>query len=153
MNLKNKLLIGIFLIILILPGIFLFLGKSKNSTNSENRKLATLPKIALYKDFPKFFSEFVSDNFGLREALIKSNRWLRYKLFNVSPNKAIIIGKNNWLYYAPDSNYIDTVNALAFSETDLEGIKNNLDKTQKKFASMGIHFYFMVAPNKQTIYP
>jgi len=153
MKIKDKLLIGVFLIILVVPMTLMLIAKDKAKNTSENRSLAKLPKFGLYKNFPKLFSEYVSDSFGLRDNLISTNRWLRYKLFGVSPNKAIIIGKENWLYYAPDSNYIDMVNAAPFSETDLIGIKNNLENIQKKFLSMGITFYFLAAPNKQTIYP
>jgi hypothetical protein len=149
----NKILILIFGTILLLPAISGVFGIGKNLVLDENRELAVMPKIGMYSNFSKLFTNYFSDNFGLRNWLIVADRWMRYKLFNVSPNKAITIGKNNWLFYTPDVNYIDSANAQAFTQGELEQIKTNLLNTQNKFKDKGIKFYFLAAPNKQSIYP
>lgn len=153
MKKNNKLLVIIFGIVLLSPVIFGYFGIGKNLTLNENREVASLPKIALYKEFPSLYTKYFSDNFGLRGALIVADRWWRFKLFGVSPNKAITIGKEKWLFYTPDINYIDSVNAQGFSHGELEQIKNNLLATQNEFKKRGMSFYFLVAPNKQSVYP
>lgn len=153
MKKNNILLIIIFGIVLASPVIFAYLGMGKNSVLDENRQLAPLPKIAVYKEFPNLFTKYFSDNFGLRSTLIMADRWWRFKLFGVSPNKAITIGKEKWLFYTPDINYIDSVNAQGFSQGELEQIKSNILTTQNEFKKRGMSFYFLVAPNKQSIYP
>jgi len=150
---KNIFLIIVFGIILLLPVASGYLNIGKNLVFDENRNLAGKPMIGMYERFPKLFSNYFSDNFGLRNWLIVADRWMRYELFGVSPNKAITIGKDNWLFYTPDINYIDSVNAQGFSKGELEQIKANLVNVQNKFKKMGTKFYFLAAPNKQSIYP
>ncbi|HEX8923182.1 MAG TPA: hypothetical protein VF828_00425 [Patescibacteria group bacterium] len=149
---KNKILIGLFLVTLAMPGIGMLTKLGNNISLEENRDLAVKPTI-LTKEYPKLFTNYFNDHFGFRNQMIVADRRMRYSLFNVSPNKKIIIGKGNWLFYAPDSNYIDSVNGQPFSKTDLEQIKNNLADIQKNFENMGVKFYFLAAPNKQSIYP
>jgi hypothetical protein len=153
MKYKDKLLISLFGIMLFLPIISSIFGIGQNLILEENRELAILPKVGFYKTFPIQFTNYFADHFGLRNWLIVADRMMRYQIFNVSPNKAITIGKDNWLFYTPDVNYIDTVNAQPFSVGDLQQIKTNLETVRNEFASRGIKFYFMAAPNKQSIYP
>lgn len=153
MKKNNLILIIIFGLILVLPVISVYFGVGKNFVLEENRDLAYKPQVGIYEKFPKLFTNYFNDHFGLRKILIVSDRWLRFKLFGVSPNKAITIGKNNWLFYTPDVNYIDSVNAQEFNRGELEQIKNNLEKVQKEFKDRNIKFYFLAAPNKQSIYP
>jgi hypothetical protein len=150
---KNLLPIILFVIFLFFPLVALLLGLNSGIVMDENRQLAAKPKIGLYKEFPMLFTNYFNDHFGLRKWLITSDRMMRYKLFNVSPNKAITIGKENWLFYTPDVNYIDSVNAQPFSQGDLSQIKNNLLNIQNNFKEKGIKFYFLAAPNKQSVYP
>jgi len=147
-----KLLIFLFAFILILPLSFNFFNIAQLPLE-ENRHLAYRPAIELNSKFPQLFTSYFNDHFGLRNFFIISDRLLRYKLFNVSPNNAIIIGKNNWLFYAPDVNYVDTVNGQPFSQSDIDQIKNNLQAIESNFKKEGIKFYFLIAPNKQSIYP
>jgi len=149
----NKLLVIIFGIILCLPVIAMYLGIGKSFVLKENRELAFKPKMGLYEKFPKYFSDYFNDHFGLRNWLIVANRWSRYKLFGVSPNKAVTVGKEEWLFYTPDINYIDSINAQGFTEGELKQIEANFLDIQNKFNKKGIKFYFLVAPNKQSIYP
>ena len=153
MKKKNLILTIIFGLILISPTVLGYFEIGKNFVLEENRDLAYKPKMGIYEKFPKLFTNYFNDHFGLRKQFIVSDRWIRFKLFGVSPNKAITIGKNNWLFYTPDVNYIDSVNAQGFSQGELEQIKNNLEKVQKDFKNLGINFYFLAAPNKQSIYP
>jgi hypothetical protein len=153
MKKRNILLIIIFGTILLTPLTLGYFKIGENLVLDENRELAFKPKFGIYEKFPKYFSDYFNDHFGLRKQLIVANRWLRFKLFGVSPNKAISIGKENWLFYTPDVNYIDSVNAQGFSDSELEQIRNNLIGIQKEFEKRGIKFYFLVAPNKQSIYP
>lgn len=146
-------LIILFWLIILGPVIALGLGVGQILVLNENRNLASKPKMGFYKNFPNQFTNYFNDNFPLRSLFIVADRWLRYRVFGVSPNQAITIGKENWLFYTPDIQYIDTVNAQAFSQEDLKEIKNNLEGISENFKKLGIKFYFMVAPNKQSIYP
>lgn len=136
-----------------MPIIAMYLGIGKNFVLKENRELAFKPKFGLYEKFPKYFSDYFNDHFGLRNWLIVSDRWIRFKVFNVSPNKAVTVGKNEWLFYTPDINYIDSINAQGFSQGELEQIRDNFLKIEERFNKKGIKFYFLLAPNKQSIYP
>ena len=153
MKYKNNLLIIIFGIILVLPNISLLFGFGNNVYLNDNRPLASIPKIGIYKEFPVLFSNYFNDHLGLRNLSIVTSRWIRFNVFNVSPNKSVTVGKNDWLFFTSDIHYIDSINAQPFKQNDLEQIKNNFLNIQNKFKDKGIKFYFLVAPNKQSIYP
>ena len=150
---KNKTLIGVFLAILLLPALAMLLGWGGNFKLEENRRLAYRPTI-LNEQFPALFTDYFNDHFGMRAEMIVAERWLEFKLFKVSPNSSgVTVGKNDWLFYTPDVQYIDSVNGEPFSTGELEQIKNNLLGVERSLAAKNIKFYFLVAPNKQSIYP
>lgn len=149
---RNKLLIFIFIFIIICPKLASLLNIKEPSLN-ENRVLNSKPPFTFSKNYSKGFTNYFNDRFGLRNYFIIADRYFRYKFFNISTNSAVSIGKDHWLFYTPDTQYIDSVNGQPFSQDDLIQIKNNLLDIQTAFQKQNIKFYFLVAPNKQSIYP
>jgi hypothetical protein len=66
-----------------------------------------------------------------------------------------LIGKNGWLYLCNDSNgSLEQYQGVrTFTQDDLEHYRKVLEKRHALFAASGIPYMFVVAPNKQTIYP
>jgi hypothetical protein len=152
----NIIIVIIFITLISLPVIGHQLGWDRGVSLNENRKLASLPYLSLETawDFSTNYVNYFNDNFGFRPQLLELSHLLNIKLFKVAPpDSGVTIGRDGWLFYTPDETYLDTINARPFSETDLRGIASNMETIQKHFESRGIHFYFMVAPNAQTVYP
>jgi len=66
-----------------------------------------------------------------------------------------LIGKNGWLYLCNDTNgCLEQYQGLrTFTESDLKRYCRVLEKRQAIYAALGIPYIFVVAPNKETIYP
>ena len=66
-----------------------------------------------------------------------------------------LIGKKGWLYLCNDTNgSLEQYQGLrTFAEKDLEHYRKVLEKRHAIYAAAGIPYVFVIAPNKQTIYP
>lgn len=63
----------------------------------------------------------------------------------------VYVGKDGWLFYADSiDNYLGTD---LYSSTMLKRIANQMQKRSDWCEDNGMTFYFMIAPNKNTIYP
>jgi hypothetical protein len=66
-----------------------------------------------------------------------------------------IFGKDNWLFFQSEEDgdsYHDYIGDNEFSDTELEAIKNNLLKQEKKANDAGAQFVLVIYPNKEIIY-
>lgn len=121
----------------------------------EKRNLKALPTFRLNQlsNYPKAFESYFNDNFGFRAAFIRLNNLLKYELFQVSGTKKVLVGKKGWLYYTGNSVVDDYRGINTLSHQDLELWKNVLERKRDWLSSQGIAYFFIVAPNKHSIYP
>lgn len=119
----------------------------------ENRPLATISEIRgdSMINFPKKFENYYNDNFGFRTYLIKANNILNVKLFSVSPNTNIILGKEDWLYYAGEDKSIFKYKTI-FEEKELKSKFDILKDRKELYTGQGVHYFIVIAPDKQSIY-
>jgi alginate O-acetyltransferase complex protein AlgJ len=75
------------------------------------------------------------------------------KYFATSPVPNVLIGRNNWLFFTESNLIDDFVGADPFTQSELEIWRSNLEHKRNWLAKQGIRYLFVVAPNKQTIYP
>lgn len=155
-NFKEITLSTLFIGIITLPMLSNYFGIAPNTLGSEKRSLAEKPRLHFsdnsYKSFISDYENYVRDNFGFRETLIRFNNILKVKYLNVSPVEKVIIGKKGWLFYNGEGVINDYRGTNHFSDIELEKIKNNLNERKKWLEENDIKFYITVAPNKHTIY-
>ena len=112
--------------------------------------------ISYLKDVAKVpdkFESFFNDHFGFRNGLIQLNNLVRLNIFGVSGSPKVLVGKNDWLYYTGNKGIDDYRGVNRFSNEDLKQWQTVLESKQKWFASQGIDYLFLVAPNKASVYP
>ena len=124
--------------------------------HTENRILAEKPSLKteegkLNTEFPAQYEAWFSDHFGLRSDLVTAYGDLTNKVFGVSSEADVIIGKNDWLYFA--KTIPDATNVRTLSDTEIRHIAHNLKLLSDYAASKGTKFVFAPAPNKASIYP
>lgn len=123
--------------------------------SSENRKLADKPefKIKRLDPFPLAYEKFYSDNFSLRNQLVKLKSYISIAYFKQSPMPdKVLIGKNNWLYTVKDElEHYKATNLL--SKVQLDSISCEMIRRKNYLDQKGIHLYLAIAPTKYTIYP
>lgn len=148
------LMIYIFLFLISLPMADNIFKIFPDTDLYENRQLATFPRITEDNilNFPKEFENYYNDNFGLRKYLIRANNMLNVILFSFSPNTKVIIGKENWLYFAGEDEAIFMYKQRR-TEDELKLYLDILKNRKKFFAEQGIQYFVIIAPNKQSIYP
>lgn len=164
-NLRSYVIIGMFLVFLYVPTlIFPFVKDLLPEDNSENRNLAAFPKVESVSDLTKFpagFDKYWSDHLPFRGVIQQAYTDANFWLFNSSTHKDAIVGKNcgdrryTWLFYNSirDGDPLGDVRGtkrLTDDQLDdiLANIRHNTDRMKKR----GIDLYYVIAPNKSTIY-
>jgi alginate O-acetyltransferase complex protein AlgJ len=121
----------------------------------EKRKLATLPKFRLKRlaEFRDGLDSFLNDRLFGRQQIIRLRSCARYLLFNVSSTPNFTPGKEGWLYLISSWCGRDVRHELHMTPGQLLAWDRVLKYRTQWFAKRGIHYVFIVAPNKDSIYP
>lgn len=139
-NLK-KLYIGIFLVICLIPSLFMIvLGPSKSGANEI---LASEPKFGV--EVLSECGDYIDDRFAFRQELISAWTWINSHVFNTSVESKIVLGSNDWLYYSSDLN---DYRGVCLTDSEIDQIALNLKKLQDEVESTGAKFVFISPPNK-----
>ena len=121
---------------------------------SENRQLSEMPSFVengkINSDWGNQFETYFSEHFALRGKLVTLDSMIKSATFKTSSNEKVIVGKNDWLYFA------DTLPDYTGSERMTQRRVYNTAKTlqllQEHFENDGKSFLFMCAPNKNSVY-
>jgi len=116
---------------------------------AEKRELAPFP-TSIGTELPKEFGDWFSDHFGLRTQLVTGDAWYKYKL-GYSTGDKVVVGRGEWLYFA--ETMPDYYRQSPMTDRELSILCETLDLIHSHFARQGVDFYFMAAPNKNTVYP
>jgi alginate O-acetyltransferase complex protein AlgJ len=151
------LIIGAFLYMIYAPLIMTDFSTQTVWSSTEKRRLAELPALDLkpgtLATFPSRFEAYFNDHFGYRNLFIRRYNRIMKKYFAKSPVPNVLIGRNNWLFFTESNLIDDFVGADPFTQSELEIWRSNLEHKRNWLAKQGIRYLFVVAPNKQTIYP
>jgi len=157
-RLTNICLFMVFITFLWLPTMDTFLHFDHSSIPGENRLPAEFPKIKPGSDGLKKFivglEAYFNDHFGFRKGLIRSYRSGIFYLFHDQQgNRSALIGSDGWLYFNEYQMVEHYRGTLLFTPDQLQDWKTLLEQYRDWFAQRGIKFLFVVAPDKQSIYP
>ena len=125
----------------------------KDVESFENRALAKKPEFNInhLDPFPALYDTFYTDNFELRNTLIRDFNIYKVQAFRKSPVKSVVIGADNWLYISGDE--MDSyMGKNRLTQTELKDFKLELEYRKKYLATRGIKFYFLVIPCKASIH-
>jgi hypothetical protein len=96
---------------------------------------------------------YFNDHFGYRKRLVHwHNNW-KYSLFRDKIGTGVIIGRDDWLFYNDDDMVEHYRGIRQFSEQNLLEWQALLEHRRDWLAQRGIKYLFIVAPDKQSIYP
>lgn len=150
-------LAAFILLVCFSKGVWIMFGKYFDSTNYENRELASKPEFTTenYLNFSSEYTDYVNDHLQFRNYLISLNADIDCFVFKKSSNNDVIVGNDNWLFYSsvadgdPVACYQGT-NLL--TEEELEAIAHNCINQRDLLAEQGKEFVIFIAPNKERIY-
>ena len=108
-------------------------------------------RALLENEYYLSFDQYFNDSFSLRSPLIFAKRWIDYRLFRMTEIESVHVGINGWLYSRQS---IDSYQKAACNEKqNIEKLTFELHAIKRLIASTGRRFFFIIAPNKSTIYP
>ena len=130
-----------------------FAGSSQAGANEQ---LAEPPALLteegkLNTEYFQDLSSYIRDRFFLRQELISLHHWLSAKVLSVSGDDSVILGSDGWLYYADTLEDYTGTNPM--TDRELFAAANNLQLMNEYCAAQGKQFLFMIAPNKNSLYP
>ncbi len=148
----------IFVGILYLPGIGLIAQPHRRQAGgdwqeSEHRPF---PQIALrwsaLLSFPKGFGEYFEGSFGFRRNLVRWHTKIATKILGKSSTSGVLEGKNGWLFFGGSKTVEDYRGLFPFTPQELQRWQEVLQSQQDWLAAQGIHYLFVVCPDKHSIY-
>jgi hypothetical protein len=152
----DRAIAGLFVVLISLPLAWTALGPVP-SADSEKRPLAPPPSLPhdwqTLRKFPARFEAYFNDHFGLRGPLIRLLATAKVDGLNVSSSPRVILGKQSWLFYNPQPALADGGVAHSFPPGELERWQRLVQARHDWLAQRGIRYLFVVAPDKQSVYP
>jgi len=151
----DMLLTLVFCVLVCLPLVGGVMGWDLTHDLGEKRVLAQCPVLGRdpLGTIPEAFEAFYQDHFGFRNGLIRGHNWIRYKLCKGSSFGKVLFGKNDWLFLTKSGILPDFLGQNPMTAADLDAWKDVLEQRQHWLADRGIHYLFVISPNKATIYP
>lgn len=133
----------------------LFLGNyNQNMAVIEKRGAVTVfhPESVSFEAKIKDLESYYNDHFGARESFIQFYNFVKLKLFGLSGNGGMIVGKEGWYFYNNEGVIDDIEGKRLFDKAQLEIMLKNLEERNAWLKKQGIDFYLLIVPNKHTIY-
>lgn len=154
---QKRLLIILFFVVIWLPFFQMELKIFPSLNNTEKRTLRTFPKTHSVGKWINDFDGYFNDNFGFRNVMTMAHSFISVKIFGVSAVLIVLIGKDGWLFYKSEATgdgpgINDYQGLTPFTETELKGVKSNIENIKEQLAYKNIMLLILVAPNKSTIY-
>ena len=145
-------LVIVFVTLCIVPS---FLLTDKKISESEKRNLAEFPAISdstgFNSSFSSQFDTWYNDHFAKRDEIVSINNAI-FQNKGYAQNESVIEGEEGWLFYKLHNSIETYSNLPLINEYDLGAIKNYLLTINNWCNAHGKKFYFLVCPNKTTIY-
>lgn len=122
----------------------------------ENRKLAEKPELPQNSEalvaFPKSFSDYMDDNFGFRNELLRTYHRLLLGI-GTSPSDSVLLGKSGWLFYTNQKLTDQNRGAMPLSDPWLLRYKEGFLNQRKWLAKRNINHLLLPTPDNNTLYP
>jgi len=147
-------LIGLFMVFLWLPSLDTFFHVDRTKPPSENRALASIPKLQSgIQEYVKGLETYFNDHFGCRKLLMQWHNKLRWSLFKDKSTRNVLVGKDGWLFYTISQMIDHYSGQLQFTPEQLHDWQVLLEARRDWLAKRGIAYLFVVTPDKLSIYP
>lgn len=151
---KDKIFIGLFLLLLIIPSAIQLNDLLIRKKGVEN---AAFPSF----DFPHLgrfrlqFDNYYKQNFGGRYFLLEKYTHFKYYILHTSPvPESVILGKDGWLFLGNSYGDIiyETIGLFTFSQEDLDTLLSVVKSREQWLSERNIKYYVCIAPNKHSVY-
>lgn len=154
----KKLIYRIFLAVFLILSLTLSVGVAicGPSQAGANERLSADAKLFdkdgnFNPDYLSDLATWMSDHFFGRQELISSHNYLTGAVFGHSGTDTVILGSNGWLYFT--DTLADYTGSENMTDREIAAAARNLYLIQEYCEANGMEFQFMLAPNKNSLYP
>ncbi|KAI4449785.1 hypothetical protein C823_004318 [Eubacterium plexicaudatum ASF492] len=128
-----------------------FTGVSSSAENRETAKAPVLIKEdGINPDFLNDAGAWFEDHFAFRNEAVTGYAMLLGKIFGVSAQQGVIVGKDGWLFYKDSLE--DFQGTGQMTDRQLFQVAHTLRMIRDYARKNGVRFAFVVAPNKNSLY-
>jgi alginate O-acetyltransferase complex protein AlgJ len=154
--LMQRACIGLFLLLMVLPGIGQVAGIGCDVKTFEMREPHVLPGWPLtaadWAAWPGLFEAWLKDHFGFRNQLVLANNAIRVRLLKTSTSPSVVLGRHGWLFYSGERS-IDQARGLdRFTPEELDRWIDVMEARQRWLVERGIPMLVVAVPNKERVY-
>ncbi len=133
------------------PLVLIAFGAESRFAALEKRRPAKPPELSaaaiLDSGFYADLADYFSDRVPLRARAVTADSWIELNVFGDSPNPEVLLGAGGWLFSRES-----TLSACGKKASPLE-VVTNVRRLDRILGASGRRFIFLVAPNKEAIYP
>ncbi|MBN2516424.1 MAG: hypothetical protein JXC33_10390, partial [Deltaproteobacteria bacterium] len=149
----RKLLSILFCILLTVPAFVWLIGFDFGINVNRLGVEFPLPygRALLKNEYYLSFDQYFNDAFSMRGPLVFTKNWLDFNVFGMTDAGTVHVGTNGWLYSRKSIE--DFRKEACSEETEVGWLVLQLHALEKIIKSSDRRFFFIVAPNKPTIYP
>jgi hypothetical protein len=155
-NVATALLFLVVVFLLTLGTIVNCLNSDNRIAEAERRFKASCPEFRFdgqsLLHYPIAFSGFFNDRFACRQELIELLNYFAYKVFAVSNNPQVVVGRHGWLFFFDGGDDETTRHYPLLSQEQLEKWGHALEARRAWLAARHCKFLFVIAPSKCSIY-
>jgi hypothetical protein len=146
-RLRDRILVVGFVLAFGLPGLVTLAWSPTQTIEGEPLSRITMLGLRDLADARVFtqIDGYLDDRFPLDAVAVQARAMVSYGVFGTSPSRAVIAGRDGWLYY------IDEVSPRCPSGA--ASVLHTTDLLAGEFAVLGRDFKLVIVPTKRTIYP
>ena len=153
----ERLLIALFVIALLLPGLGLLTPIPIARARPPAERPIAAPVLRLNQKsllaYPAAFYQYFTRNFAFRALLVRTHSLVKVRWLRVSPTEDVMIGSDGWLYYGGEGELDCARHTRPFPTPMLRRWQTILEGRRDWLAKRHIKFLVVICPDKHTIYP
>ncbi len=155
MKIKIKFAFVVITILIFIFPVFSMPLFSENES-AEKRELSQIPVLyseedGFNSDYTSELNTYFSEHFSFRSELVTACNFVLAKCFGVSNQDKIVVGSDDWLYFA--DTLPDYTGSGRLTDEEISSAVKVLELMNEGVKAQGCDFVFVVAPNKNTVYP
>ena len=141
-----------FLVILLIPSLGMFIFGASESENGEELTMPVLyTEEGINKNYLQELGTLFESRFALRQQMVTAYSEITGKVFHTSSQSGVIVGEGDWLFF--NDTLADYQRTNILTDRQLHNAVRNLELVNEYCDNNGIEFMFVIAPNKNTLYP
>ena len=118
---------------------------------SEEADVRLKPLFAVGKLDLESAGDYFAKKFALRREMVTAGDLIKAKVFGVSGQNGVVVGRKGYLFYRDSFN--DYLGRDELTDYEVASLSYNIRLMQDELEAQDIDFLFTVAPNKNTLYP